>query len=115
MSQVPTPRKHARFPVRISCELTIAGEAVHAAIKNLSTGGAAIRLSQPLTIGDVVTVSFFMTQDGIEDPDRSSLECAASIRWAKPAGTDRYDAGMQFLSHSAEQRALLRDFLQQAA
>ena len=115
MTKAPTQRQHARFPVRISCELTISGETLHAETKNLSPGGAAIYFARPLTVGEVVTVSFFLTQDGIEDPDRPPFECAASIRWAKPAGSGRHEAGMQFLSPSAEQRALLEDFLKQAA
>lgn len=116
MTKAPTrQRQDDRYPVRISCELTISGQTLHAETKNLSTGGAAIRFERALTVGEVVTVSFFLTQDGIEDPDRTPFECAASIRWVKPAGDRRHEAGLQFLSPSAEQRALLSDFLKQAA
>jgi hypothetical protein len=115
VSNGSTPRQHTRYPVRISCELTIAGETLHAETKNLSSGGAAVYFARPLTTGEVVTVSFFLTQDGIEDPDRTPFECAASIRWSKPAGSRGHDAGMQFLSPSTEQRALLADFLRQVA
>jgi hypothetical protein len=111
----PKTRKHERFQVRVSCELTISGEALHAETKNLSPGGAAIYFARPLTVGEVITVSFFLTQDGIEDPERIPFECAASVRWAKPAGARGYEAGVQFLSPSADQRALLQDFLKQAA
>ncbi len=99
--------------MRISCELTISGQTLHAETKNLSTGGAAIAFARPLTTGEVVTVSFFLTQDGIEDPNRSPFECAASIRWTKPAGDHAYEAGLQFLSPSEQQRDLLEDFLKQ--
>lgn len=116
MTQAPTPkRRYERYPVRISCELSISGQTLHAETKNLSTGGAAITFARPLTVGEVVTVSFFLTQDGIEDPNRLPFECAASIRWTKPAGDRVYEAGLQFLSPSAEQRELLEDFLKQAA
>jgi c-di-GMP-binding flagellar brake protein YcgR len=115
VGQTQAQRRYERYPVSISCELTISGETLHAETKNLSTGGAAIVSSRPLTVGEVVTVSFFLTQDGIEDPDRSPFECAASIRWVKPAGDRFYEAGLQFLSPSEEQRELLRDFLKQAA
>ena len=115
MTHRPTEREHARYPVRISCELTIAGETLHAEMKNLSPGGAAIYFARPLTVGEVVTVGFFLTQDGIEDPDRSPFEGAASIRWSKPSGSHGHEAGMQFLSPSADQKALLEDFLKQAA
>jgi hypothetical protein len=116
VTEAPTqPRRDNRYAVRISCELTISGQTLHAQTKNVSTGGAAIKFARPLTIGEVVTVSFFLTQDGIEDPDRSPFECAASIRWVNPAGDSWYEAGLQFLSPSAQQRELLSDFLKQAA
>jgi hypothetical protein len=108
-------RQHNRHPVRISCELTISGQTQHAEMKNLSSGGAAIIFDRPLTTGEVLTVSFFLTQDGIEDPDRPPFECAASIRWSKPHGDRSYEAGLQFLSPSAQQRELLKDFLKRAA
>jgi len=108
-------RQHARYPVRISCELTISDETLHAEMKNLSTGGAAIYFSRPLTVGEVIAVSFFLTQDGIEDAHRTPFECAASIRWVQPAGDRRFEAGMQFLSATREQRDLLEDFLRQTA
>ena len=109
------PRKHPRYPVRISCELTIAGQTRHAATKDLSSGGAAVYFDRPLTVGEVLTVSFFLTQDGIEDPDRVPFECAASVRWARPAGERGHEAGLQFLAPSAEQRVLLSAFLSEAA
>jgi hypothetical protein len=111
----PTKRQHARVEVRISCELTISGQTLHAETKNVSKGGAAIYFSRPLTVGEVVTVGLFLTQDGIEDAHRRPFECAASIRWVKPAGDRRYEAGIQFVSATTEQRAQLEDFLRQAA
>lgn len=106
-------RQHERYPVRISCELTLSGETLHAETQNLSTGGAAVLFSRDLTVGEVVTVSFFLTQDGVEDPDRSPFECAASVRWTEPAGQNAFTAGLQFLAPSERQRELLRDFLVQ--
>lgn len=94
--------------------MTISGETLHATTENLSTGGAAVRFARNLNVGEVVTVSFFLTQDGIEDPDRTPFECAASVRWSKPAGPGAFTSGLQFLSASEEQRGLLRDFIEQA-
>jgi hypothetical protein len=113
-SVTQTPREYLRYRVQISCELTVAGETIHAETKDLSPGGAAMYLDRPLTVGEVITVSFFLTQDGIEDPERVPFECAASVRWARPAG-GRHEAGVQFLSPSVGQRALLEDFLAQTA
>jgi hypothetical protein len=83
-------------------------------MKNLSSGGAAIVFERPATTGEVVTVSFFLTEDGIEDPDRPPFECAASVRWSKPRGARGFEAGLQFLSPSSDQRELLKEFLERA-
>lgn len=115
MTSTSEKRQGDRYPVRISCELTISGQTQHAEMKNLSSGGAAIVFERPLTTGEVITVGFYLTQDGIEDPDRSPFECAASIRWSKPVGGSGHEAGLQFLSPSSEQRRLLEDFLRRAS
>ncbi|MEM9731393.1 MAG: PilZ domain-containing protein [Myxococcota bacterium] len=114
MNEARAHRERApRYPIRVSCELTCGGDTFHAETRNLSTGGAAIRFEKELQVGEVVTVSFFLTQDGIEDPDRDPFECAASVRWTKPAGTGAFASGLQFLSPSNAQRDLLRDFIAQ--
>ena len=109
------PRQHPRYPIQISCELTLAGQTLHAETKNLSTGGAAIAFSRPLQVGEVLTVTFFLTEDGIESADRTPFECAASIRWSRPSGAGLHEAGLQFLSPSAEQRKTLTGFLERMA
>ncbi len=83
-------------------------------MKNISSGGAAIVFERPLAEGEVLTVSFFLTEDGIEDPDRPPFECAASVRWSKPVGARGFEAGLQFLSPSSDQREQLKDFLKRA-
>lgn len=113
MTQVQK-REHDRYPVSISCELIVSGQTFHAEMKNLSGGGAAIVFERSLTAGEVLTVSFFLTEDGIEDPELAPFECAASIRWSKPVGARGFEAGLQFLSPSSDQRALLKDFLKRA-
>ena len=104
-------RQDERYRVCISCELTISGETLHAETQNLSTGGAAVRFTRDLKVGEVVTVSLFLTEDGIEAAGGTPFECAASVRWTKPAGEGWFTAGLQFLAPSEEQRQLLRDFL----
>ena len=103
-------RQQARCSVRISCELTLSGETFFAETKNLSNGGAAVWCPQALSAGEVITVNLFLTEDGIEDPDRPGFECAASVRWCSEAG-NRHVAGLQFIAPSDEQRAVLADFL----
>jgi len=111
MVDYPQKRKEPRYAIRVSCEITISGETLHAETMNLSTGGAAISFSRNLGVNEIVTVSFFLTQDGIEDPDRTPFECAASVRWTKPGKPGAFTSGLQFLSPSEQQRNLLRDFI----
>lgn len=106
-------RKHHRHPVAVSCELVVRGETLDAETQNLSTGGAAILCDVPLAKGDVITISFFLTQDGIEDPEQSPFESSATVRWTEFADNDEYLAGVQFLAPSEEQKQQLTNFLEQ--
>lgn len=108
-------RQYERYPVQLACEVNRAGSALSAETQNVSSGGVAIVLSQGPSIGEVVNVSLFLTQDGIEDAQRPPFECAASVRWTKPTDDHRWAAGLQFLSPSSAQTTLLEHFLAQIA
>lgn len=103
-------RQQARYPVRISCEIAHGDEILFAETKNVSRGGAGIRCKQPLGVGELITIHLFLTQDGIEDPHRPAFECAASVRWCNEDGSQHL-VGLQFVTPSSEQMAVLADFL----
>lgn len=106
-------REHYRFPVAVSCEIVIRGEAMDAETRNLSTGGAAILADVSFVIGEVITVSFFLTQDGIEDPESAPFESSATVRWTEAADDDEHLAGVQFVAPSDSQKKQLTEFLEQ--
>lgn len=89
------------------------GETRFAQTKNLSRGGAAIRCRKALSVGEDITVHLFLTQDGIEDPDRPVFDCAASVRWCNEDG-NQHLVGLQFVAPPSEQMAVLADFLKRA-
>ena len=107
-------RQHDRYDAKISCELVINEVAIAAETRNLSEGGAAIVGHFACKQGDVATISFFLTEDGIEDVDETPFESGASIRWTKPTHDGRLVAGVQFIAPSSALKAQLRRFLERA-
>ncbi len=103
-------RRHERYPVEIAAEVTFGHETVSAATQNVSEGGAALTLDLPLDQGASVLVALFLTQDGIEDPDREPFEAKATIAWVRPAGA-QFLVGVAFVSPGPAERARLREFL----
>ncbi len=82
--------------------------------RNLSTGGAAILCDVPFEKGEVITISFFLTQDGIEDPEQPPFESSATVRWTETTDEDdEHLAGVQFLAPSEGQKLQLTRFLEQ--
>ena len=104
-------RQHDRIDVKLSCEITFNGDVYEAKTLNLSEGGAALGGILPCEVRDVVTVTLFLTHDGIEDPDRLPFESAASVRWVKPGAATARTLGIQFIAPSSALKAQLRDFL----
>ncbi|MBX3272437.1 MAG: PilZ domain-containing protein [Sandaracinaceae bacterium] len=103
-------RKHTRYAVEIAAEVTVGPETVAAATQNVSEGGAALTLDVALDEGMTFAVTLYLTQDGIEDPDREPFESKATVAWVR-ASDGRYLAGVAFVSPSPAQRARLREFL----
>ncbi|MCB9595895.1 MAG: PilZ domain-containing protein [Sandaracinaceae bacterium] len=107
-------RRHERYAVEISAEVTVGVETVAAATQNVSEGGAALTLDLPLDEGSTFGLTLFLTQDGIEDPDREPFESTATVQWVRPA-SGRYLCGIAFTTVAPAQRARLREFLSATA
>ncbi len=103
-------RRHARYAVEIAAEVTVGMETVAAATQNVSEGGAALALTLPLQQGSTVELALFLTQDGIEDPDREPFEARVTVAWVRPHEVGHL-AGVTFAEVSDAQRAQLRAFL----
>lgn len=92
-------------------EVTLGAEVLPASTDNLSLGGAALVLDRAMPDGTTMTVSLFLTQDGIEDPNETPIEVRATAVWSLPRDDDRHVTGIQFGSLDAGQRAQLERFL----
>ncbi|MFW5926344.1 MAG: PilZ domain-containing protein [Myxococcota bacterium] len=104
-------RRHARYEVALMAEVSLGTEVLAASTDNLSLGGAALVLERSPSEGTVVTVSLFLTQDGIEDPNERPIEAGATVVWSLPRDDGRHVMGVQFDSLDATQRAQLERFL----
>jgi len=103
-------RRHPRYTVEIAAELTVGMETVAAATQNVSEGGAALELELTLQQGSAVGLALFLTQDGIEDPDREPFEAQVTVAWVRPHERG-FLAGVSFAEVTDAQRAQLRAFL----
>lgn len=105
-------RQDRRYSVKLAAEITVDGDVVVAATRNVSASGVAVDLERPLTDGATVDVALFLTQDGIEDPHEEPFESPATVMWAAESDTPgTYIAGVQFVDVNAEQKAQLERFL----
>ena len=103
-------RRYARYVVEIAAEVTVGVETVAAATQNVSEGGAALTLELPLQQGSTVELALFLTQDGIEDPDREPFEARVTVAWVRPH-EGAHLAGVSFAEVSDAQRAQPRALL----
>lgn len=105
-------RQDRRYSVQLTAELTIDGDVVTAATRNVSASGVALDLQRPLPDGATVDITLFLTQDGIEDPHEEPFESPATVMWAAESDTPgTYIAGVQFVEVSAGQKVQLDRFL----
>ncbi len=105
------PRRHQRYTVEIAGEVTLGLETVAVATQNVSEGGAALVLDVAVDQGATLSLSLFLTQDGIEDPDQEPFETEATVAWVRKHGGGRTLAGVGFGAVSPAVKQLLRSFL----
>ncbi len=104
-------RQHPRLPVEVAAEVELRGETVIASTMNISVGGAGLVTDRPLAEGTKISVTLFLTQDGIEDADETPFEAPATIAWTAVQDAGTWIAGVRFDSVSGEQREQLARFL----
>ena len=104
-------RAHKRIDVAVRGELEHEGDTLAAETQNLSTGGVALKVRQPVPDGAVVTVQLFLTQEGFEDPDEAPLVTKAAVRWTGESDGGRHVVGLQFAKLTPAKRAQLGRFL----
>ncbi|MEM9073998.1 MAG: PilZ domain-containing protein [Myxococcota bacterium] len=104
-------RKHPRVSVEVAGEVELGGEMVGVSTQNLSRGGVALVLDRAIAEGTEISLTLFLTQDGIEDPDEEPFESKAVVRWVAESDQQLTIAGVQFSAPTEAQLAALDRFL----
>lgn len=104
-------RQHQRFDVEVAGEVVVDGDLVGASTQNLSAGGVALLLDRELPDGLELTLTLFLTQDGIEDPDQEPFEGPATVRWVADREDGLFLIGLQFGAVDGPAKKRLDHFL----
>jgi c-di-GMP-binding flagellar brake protein YcgR len=104
-------RAHVRFEVAVAAEITLDGDTLTAATRDISEGGVAAMLPDPLPEGRSVSLLLILTQDGIEDADEEPFETAATVMWSAPTEQGHALVGLRFANVQPAQRQQLQRFL----
>ena len=104
-------RQHTRYAVAVAAELEAAGETLEAETRDVSEGGVAVLLSEPVEEGSKVGLTLILTQDGIEDPNEDPYQCEASVMWAAPQDDGRMLIGLRYVAPKPQELQRLRRFL----
>ncbi|MCU0662856.1 MAG: PilZ domain-containing protein [Myxococcota bacterium] len=104
-------RRATRFNIELSSELYTKRGVVQANTRNLSSNGLCLDTKEQLDEGGVVGVSLFLTNDGIEDPDREPLNLKARVIWCTEREDQGFSSGARFDELTKEQETLLNQYL----
>jgi len=108
-------RKDHRYEVELAAEVEAAGEALLAASRNLSKGGVCLDVEKPLPEGATLSVSLFLTLEGIEHADHEALVVPAQVIWCTERDEGGFTAGLQFGTLSSRQVDAVETFLRTLA
>ncbi len=108
--EVEEMRRSPRFSVRIPCSVTLENGSWTATMLDLSEGGAFIKIGEPLSVGEIVTLSF-----DIPRPKKNiSFNLRATIVHAGRylQGFENYNGcGLRFENASPQVIAYIRSIL----
>ncbi|MBI2894801.1 MAG: PilZ domain-containing protein [Deltaproteobacteria bacterium] len=104
-------RKDRRFEVELAAEVDVQGEVLLAATRNLSRGGVCLDVERPLTEGEPLDLSLFLTLDGIEEADTDALSVRATVVWCSEREEEGFTAGLQFGALNPSDAAMVERFL----
>jgi len=106
-------RREPRYPLRISAELRIQGQAVTGITRNLSAGGVCVEIDRPIKEGVPVQLTLFVVEDDVEAAFGTSLEVNGTVQWTAEA--DRgYATGIKFGTLSPQHQAAIERAIKQA-
>jgi hypothetical protein len=96
----------------MSAEVRTAQTVFTATTRDLSEGGAGLSSDKPLAEGEEVTLGLFLVLDDVES-DTPPLWVKAHVAWATETDDNRYVSGVRFDVITEDQRAWLRQVLEQ--
>jgi Tfp pilus assembly protein PilZ len=107
-------RHHQRLDLRMSAEVRTTQTVFTATTRDLSEGGAGLTADRPFGEGEEVVLGLFLVVDDVES-DMPPLWVKARVAWAAETKENRYTAGVRFEVITDDQRAWLRQVLQEIA
>lgn len=89
---------------------------------DFSLSGTRIDTSEPLDRGDQISVrievpdlqSYWLDDGGNKCYNKTVVMCFGTVRWIKEAGSERYEAGIQFSGMTTRDRTYLSRLFEEA-
>ena len=89
-------RRHKRKASNFSAEVYTRDRVIPATTENLSGEGVCLTLESGVPEDELVGVSMFRVDDGIENPDAEPINVPAKVVWCKAGGGRKVRTGMLF-------------------
>lgn len=96
-------RRHVRTFVKMKVDATIGARTLFATISNVSLGGVLVDSEQPMKIGDIIKLSFFLPGDDVPITVISKV--------VRTVGSEEQSFGCQFLDLSDSCRHRIHEFV----
>jgi len=90
-------RKGKRWEASLSAEVYTRSAVIPAGAKNLSEDGVCLAVAAELPEDEMVGVSMFKVDDGIEDPDAEPINLPARVVWTRRNDGTRVRTGIRFV------------------
>ena len=90
-------RRNDRRESDLSAEVYTRTGVFPADTENLSDGGVCVSVKSELPADELVGVSMFPVDDGIEDPDAAPINVPAKVVWSGQRRGPQIRAGMRFV------------------
>jgi DNA-binding response OmpR family regulator len=96
-------RRHLRTFVKMKVDATVGAQTLFATISNISLGGVLVDCDRPMTMGDIIKLSFFLPGDDVPITVISKI--------VRMVGSTGNHYGCQFLDLSDSSRHRIHEFV----
>jgi len=104
-------RRAERVDVNVAAEVYTGSGVLEASTRNLSSSGICLDTDVALPEENVIGISIFLTEEGIEDPDEEPLNLKAQVVWCSERDDGGFSAGCRFDDLKEENQQKLNHFL----